>query len=227
MDSLKLIISEDGSHTLYNAALDETYHSIHGAKQESNFVFIQTGLEYFLELYPNTTIKVLEIGFGTGLNALLTAIWAEKKSVKVEYTTLETFPLGKEITQNLNFTQDKELENHVELLQHLHDCSWEEAHELNPFFSIQKAEKGIQEFNQGSYNMIFFDAFAPSKQEELWTLDIFKNIASLTEINGVFVTYCAKGQVRRDLQSVGFETQRLPGPPGKREMLRAILKDKK
>ncbi len=224
MQNLRLVLSEDGSHTLYNTEIDETYHSIHGAIQESDFVFIHTGLEFLNASQPKRVPEILEVGFGTGLNAFLTAIWAEKNKVSIVYTTLETFPLPDEITEKLNFKDVISLLPYSDLFAKIHQCSWGDFCTISPYFKLKKVKKGIEQFEEGNYNLIYFDAFAPAKQPELWHLSVFDSIARLCQKHAVFVTYCAKGQVRRDLQTVGFNTERLPGPPGKREMLRGVFK---
>lgn len=220
MTDLQLVISEDGSHTLYNSELDETYHSIHGAVQESKHVFIQAGLAFFHEEFPDLTPNILEIGLGTGLNALLTAQWAIENKIKINYTGIEKFPLPIEITSEINYCKGKELIDYQELFTNIHSCNWETSTDLSEYFKFKKHHSAIEDITSGKYNLIYFDAFAPSKQEELWTIEIFKSIAQLSEPDAIFVTYCAKGQVRRDLESVGYKMERLKGPPGKAQMLR-------
>ena len=191
---IEIQTTADGSSTLYRPDMDEHYHSTNGAVTEALHVYIQTGL-YALPIQP---ISVLEIGFGTGLNAILTWLEAEKNKQHIRYTTVERFPLSNSITQQLNYQLPAEAATKFEQHADLTTQQWQET-----------------------FDVIYFDAFAPDKQPEMWTEEIFKRIYQKTNPGGVLVTYCAKGVIRRMLQSVGFTTERLPGPPGKREMLRA------
>jgi tRNA U34 5-methylaminomethyl-2-thiouridine-forming methyltransferase MnmC len=214
---LEIILSGDGSHTLYNPELNETYHSKNGAIQESNLVFIQNGLEHYLEKYPDSEPRVLEIGFGTGLNTLLTANKAKELKVKLHYSTLETFVLPPETTQKLNYAQSDE---EKDIFEKIHQAEWGKELEISPFFTLTKHHTSLQDFDGKGFDLIFFDAFAPDIQPELWSLEVFEKLAKLSNSNCVWVSYCAKGQVRRNLKEVGFSVERLQGPPGKREMLR-------
>lgn len=223
--------TEDGSHTLYVPELVEHYHSTHGAIQESMHVFIDAGLRHC----NNEHIHLLEIGFGTGLNGLLTLLEAEKLHKKLFYHSLERFPLTETIAMQLNYPeqitmgsatpplQDKK---RLTLLFHqLHLLPWERATAITPSFTLLKEEGDFSHPEQfqpsRQYELIYFDAFAPEKQPEMWQDKIFRRLYALSSDNGILTTYCAKGAVRRMLQSVGFTVERLPGPPGKREMLRA------
>jgi tRNA U34 5-methylaminomethyl-2-thiouridine-forming methyltransferase MnmC len=200
---IKIITTSDGSHTLLNEELDETYHSRHGALQESLHVFIKNGLEY----YPKDEVNVFEVGFGTGLNALLTAL----SNKKVNYTTIEAFPLTEEIYSQLNYEPQH-------LLRELHRNS--ELQISN--FSFKKIHDTLQSIELDQvYDIIYFDAFAPSKQPEMWELPMISKVCSALTPGGLFVTYCAKGQLKRDLKSLGMEVETLGGPPGKKEMVRA------
>jgi tRNA U34 5-methylaminomethyl-2-thiouridine-forming methyltransferase MnmC len=218
MDNLRIIETADGSHSLYNEHLRETYHSTHGAWQESMHVFIRQGFHKLAA--QKKSISILEIGFGTGLNALLTAAEAQKFAAEISYTTLETQPLQADVYNKLNYAVDN-AELH-QLLMDLHNAAWEDRLSIRPFFSLAKKHISVQLFTTASkFDLIYFDAFGPPAQPEMWTREIFKSMYDMTNIGGSLVTYCAKGQVRRDLQDAGFEIERLPGPPGKREMLRA------
>lgn len=221
----KFIISEDGSHTLYHEELNETYHSTHGAVQESEYVFVKMGLEALKGLKE---IKVLEIGFGTGLNAFLSVLFQQKNpNKKIGYTTLEPFPISKEIYTSLNFSEVMKVEQSNKVLfQQLHDSEWETSISLSESFILKKRKLKLEDFSIESnyFDIIFFDAFAPNKQEEVWSIENIKKCYESLKEQGVFVTYCAQGQLRRNLEAVGFNVERLPGPPGKREMLRGVKK---
>jgi tRNA U34 5-methylaminomethyl-2-thiouridine-forming methyltransferase MnmC len=221
LNTIKIIVTDDGSHSLLNEALDETYHSRHGAIQESLYVFIEQGLNYVAEKQNPESISILEVGFGTGLNALLTVSEAIKKSISVAYTSLETFPLGREVWENLNYPDSHNL------YKALHQAGWQNWHEINSHFRLLKLEKSLQAANLEplQFDLIYFDAFAPSKQPEMWELPILEKVVNTLKSGGVFVTYCAKGQLKRDLKSLGLIVESLPGPPGKREMVRALKPD--
>lgn len=217
---IELQITEDGSHTLFVPKLNEHYHSVHGAIQESKHIFIDTGLRNC----SKSQIKVLEIGFGTGLNAFLTALESEDNNLNISYTTLELYPITLLDANKLNFP--KLLNSSKEILfEAIHAAKWEEREQITSQFSILKHHLDFskpQNFvTKEKFDVIYFDAFAPEKQPEMWTLPIFQKIYSLCEPDAILTTYCAKGSVRRMLQEVGFEVERLPGPPGKREILRA------
>lgn len=218
--TIKIITTEDGSHSIHLAELEETYHSIHGAIQESNHVFIEAGLNYWLSKNSNpTSLSILEFGFGTGLNALLTAIKVDVCR-KTSYHTLEKFPLSKEITDSLNYG---EILGKPELFHKIHSANWGLEQSIMPYFSIKKIETDFSDFSANDdYNIIYFDAFAPSKQPQLWTKSIFERCYQMIKKGGVLVTYSAKGQLKRDLRSIGFMVESLPGPPGKFEITRAI-----
>ncbi len=222
---LSLTLSEDGSHTLCREDLNETYHSIHGAIQESNHVFINAGLKHWLQINGSKEIEILEVGFGTGLNALLTLDYlqnATKMKCVTKYTGYELFPLAQKIIQQLNYTSQKESLNILKKeFKMMHAADWSEPIKLNPKFELTKLNKTILKLDDiQRYDLIFYDAFAPQVEPTLWDINVFTKIYNATKPGGIFVTYCAKGQVRRDLESVGFEMERIAGPPGKREMLR-------
>lgn len=218
---LQIITTKDGSQSLLNPELNETYHSIHGARQESLHVFIKNGLEFVVEKDAKQSVKILEIGFGTGLNALLTAQYAKAKRVAIEYSTLEAFPVNESIWQQLDYAQS---EAEHEIFYRLHHEPWDQWTEVMPGFMLKKLNTTLQlaSLDHAYYDLVYFDAFAPNKQPEMWTIPMLqKTIESLVR-NGVFVTYCAKGQLKRDLASIGTRVETLKGPPGKREMIRAI-----
>ncbi|MCB0409371.1 MAG: tRNA (5-methylaminomethyl-2-thiouridine)(34)-methyltransferase MnmD [Flavobacteriales bacterium] len=219
LKSLHIKNTSDGSHTLYVPELDETYHSIHGAVQEAKHVFINNGLEYFKGLKK---FSVFEVGFGTGLNTILTKLYAEKNQVEINYHTIESFPISLEIIEKLNYAQEINGIEKEDFLK-IHEISWGENHQLSAYFKLTKVHDRIQGYETDrKFDVIFYDAFGPRAQKEMWEKSIFEKMFSLLNSDGILVTYCAKGQVKRNLKEVGFVVETLPGPPGKREMTRAI-----
>jgi len=216
---IEIILTKDGSHTLKNSELNETYHSIHGAVQESAHVFIKNGLGYKKESGPQE-ISILEVGFGTGLNAWLTLQHCLSSSIKITYSALEPFPLQEKIWSALNYAPDSVSQ---ELFNTIHKAEWDQIVSIMPGFKLNKINKPIQQviLPASQFDIIYFDSFAPEKQPEMWSLPVLKNVSSSLKQGGIFVTYCAKGQVKRDLKSLGLLVDALPGPPGKREMIRA------
>lgn len=220
MSKLQPTITADGSSTLYHPELDEHYHSVHGAYAESMHVFIRSGLHVAWDGLEE--VKVLEVGFGTGLNAWLTAMEAVQAQKKVHYMGLEYQPLAKEVIGQLHFPQLHQSPEGSELWQKIHDADWDKPTATSPWFEIQKVELNwTEEQPDGLFDLIYYDAFAPNKQPEMWTPDLFEKAFKLLSMGGVWVTYTAKGAVRRGLQEAGFHVERIPGPPGKREMIRA------
>jgi len=202
----------DGSHTLFVPEINEHYHSTNGAIQEARHVYINAGLNQCNE----PIIRVLEMGFGTGLNALLTALEAEKRRIQVIYTGLEKYPLLAEIINQLNY---RDLS--PEIFQKIHAVEWGKSLAITPFFSLQKIALDFADYDYpGPYDVVFYDAFAPDKQAEVWSQSFFSSIYNALNDNGILTTYCAKGEIRRRMQSIGFTVERIPGPLGKREMLR-------
>jgi len=219
----KVIDTNDGSKTIYLPAMDEQYHSVNGAITESEHVFLKNGYLY----HESTSPTVFEIGFGTGLNCLLTALKAEELERPTTYYSIEKYPLEKKITDQLNYGLNISPKA-GELFEKIHSCNWNETVSLSEYFQLRKLEADLLTDNlglDGIFNIIYFDAFAPDKQPEMWHPDVFEKIYSLTSANGVFVTYSAKGIVRRQLAACGFDMEKLPGPPGKFQMLRGIKKD--
>ena len=205
----ELLITSDGSHTLFVPEIDECYHSSHGAIQESQHIFIEAGLKQCAK----TDIRILEIGFGTGLNALLACAEAEKAGKRIHYTTLEKFPLLPDKALLLNFPQLID-ENLKAVFETIHLSNWNELQNISPFFILEKLETDFTTYNPtDKYDVIFFDAFSPEKQPEMWTQKQFEKIAAHCNSEAILTTYCAKGIVRRALQSAGFTVERLPGPP--------------
>lgn len=210
-------ITKDGSPTLFVASFDEHYHSIHGALQESMHVFIKMGLAQL----TTKRISILEVGFGTGLNAWLTAL-KQEESTQIQYHGVEKFPVTIEEFRALNYDQLVTSKDDRQLFHALQNAPWGEEVKLNGHFSILKKKMAIEDIDADNlYDLVYFDAFAPSAQPELWTESIFKSMFNAMKPGGLLVTYCAKGQVKRNMKAVGFTLERLPGPPGKREMTRA------
>jgi tRNA U34 5-methylaminomethyl-2-thiouridine-forming methyltransferase MnmC len=220
MSSLKIITTHDGSHSLLHEQLNETYHSIHGAVQESKHVFIKHGLDFVNQHGKASTINLLEVGFGTGLNALLTLQYALTHNLTIHYTTVEAFPVEEAVWSMLNYTESTDSRI---WFQKLHHANWDEWINISPEFQLRKLRSTLQAvaLEQGYFDLIYFDAFAPNKQPEMWEVTMLKKVVAAMKPKGVFVTYCAKGQLKRDLQSLQLTVESLPGPPGKREMVRA------
>ena len=212
-------LTADGSHTLFISELDEHYHSVNGAIQESTHVFIDAGLHHCTK----DEIHIFEVGFGTGLNAFLTLVDNQSTSKKIYYNTVEAYPLDTDIISKLNYPQDYSADKQ-ELYYKLHKAAWEQDIQITPNFCLKKIEADFTQFDWSlirDIDLIYFDAFAPDKQSDLWTQKIFDNLYKVSNDQAILSTYCAKGMVRRMMQQAGFVTERLPGPPGKREMLRA------
>lgn len=215
--------TDDGSATLFVPELNEHYHSVKGARTESQHIFIDMGLNASSATEP----RVLEIGFGTGLNALLTLEAAEKNRQKIHYTGVELYPLAWETIGQLGYSDHP-------LFKEIHTAPWEVDTPITPYFTLRKIQEDATALTHHSslttdhcYDVVYFDAFAPEKQPEMWSQELFSKIYVILEKGGILTTYCAKGVVRRMLQSTGFIVERLSGPPGgKREILRAqkILK---
>lgn len=214
----KIELTADGSHTLFVPALDEHYHSVNGAVRESTHIFINAGLHQCTK----TSINVLEIGFGTGLNAYLTLLDTLQTGQKIHYTALEAYPLSEELVEQLNYPQFIN-QAKAHLYYKMHEVDWDRVIEITPDFTIHKIEADFTSYDFsciGNTDLIYFDAFAPEKQPSMWSQELFDKLFGTMRKDGIIVTYCAKGVVRRMLQQSGFAVERLPGPPGKREMLR-------
>lgn len=218
----KIILTGDGSHSISVPETGVTYHSMHGAVQESIHVFIEAGLKAS-GIFEYTGIHhILEMGFGTGLNALLTLAEAEQHQNRIYYTALEKFPLSITEAMQLNYCDQPSLTSYKNLFSKMHETGWEEMAEITQFFRLTKRNCGLEQFSTDElFDIIYFDAFAPSVQPELWTKEIFEKMFHLLKENGILVTYSSKGDVRRAMQAAGFMVEKLPGPKGKREMVRA------
>lgn len=224
MSLIKIIQTEDGSQSLYNDELNETYHSTHGALTESMHVFIKHGLDY-LKSRGTTQLNILEVGFGTGLNVLLTQQYAlESKLINIKYSTLEPFPISQDLIEGLNYSELlKGVVTPDDFLK-LHQCEWSKEHSITSNFNFTKYKTTLQDFvSRTKYDLIFYDAFAPSKQSEMWDFEVLKHLADMMNSKSVLVTYCARGQFKRDLDALGLQVETLPGPPGKKEMVRGTF----
>lgn len=223
MSNREIIITEDGSHTLFIPELEETYHSTHGAIQESNYVFIERGLNFFVKERGLSNLRIFEVGFGTGLNALVTALHAEKNRIFIKYSCIEPFPLKSKEVDKLNYSQCMKNETAAQIFTKIHETDWGKVAEISPYFQIEKTRKYLQDYNfTKQFDICFFDAFSPSKQPEMWERGMLEKIFDGLVSRGIFVTYCAKGQLKRDLKRIGFDVETLPGPPGKMQMVRGI-----
>jgi tRNA U34 5-methylaminomethyl-2-thiouridine-forming methyltransferase MnmC len=216
----EILLTDDGSVTIHLPEWNEQYHSKHGAIAEAIHVFIKTGLTHWLRENDSSEVSVLEIGFGTGLNAFLTSLEAIEKNLQINYSGIEAYPISDEEIEQLNYASL--LDASEEEFLKLHQSNWGASLGISENFTLTKREQFFSEIKDAAlYNVIYFDAFGARVQPELWTEEIFELMFDALKPNGVLVTYSAKGSVRRAMQTVGFVVERLPGPPGKREMLRA------
>lgn len=214
----EVITTKDGSKTIFFPDLNENYHSHHGALQEAMHVFIKYGLDLFAD---RSKVSIFEVGFGTGLNAGITAAQAAIKQQVIDYTAIELFPVDGEMIQELGY---------VDLLQNafpehnfyeaIMSATWNDLAPIHPHFSLSKLQTSLQEISldQGLFDLVYFDAFGPRVQPEMWSQAHFAKLYSSLNEGGALVTYCAQGQVKRDLKAVGYRVENVPGPPGKREM---------
>lgn len=214
---MELEKTADGSYTLFVPELDEHYHSVKGALTESEHIFINMGLKYSKIKSPH----ILEIGFGTGLNAFLTSLEAKRENRNIFYTTIEKYPLDMETIRLLDYPKTIE-PSESELFYSIHSAEWNSPQRITNNFTIEKIEDDFTKYKfSDNYDIIYFDAFAPEKQPEMWSQPLFDYLYNILNDNGILTTYCAKGVVRRMMKEAGFKVERLPGPPGgKREILR-------
>lgn len=218
MRKIEIRQTADGSNTLYLPDLDETYHSSHGAVQEAMHVFIHHGLTFLGQ--DKKMISIFEMGFGTGLNALLTAQWAQNHQRLIQYIGVELHPIPEETWREMDYVQEKSA---IELYAKIMSAEWGTRQEINPSFHLRKIEYDIQHLQvDEQVDLIYFDAFGPRAQADMWEMPVLTKMNKLLKPGGIFVTYCAQGQMKRNLKSLGFQLESLPGPPGKREMTRAI-----
>ena len=214
----KIIQTSDGSSSVYLPEWDENYHSKHGAIQEAYHVFIKSGLDLFKD---RSKLHILEMGFGTGLNCIITYLEAKKRNLTIDYLGLEGYPLETKMIFELNHLEQLKAIQESDAYNTILTSDWNESVAVGPNFNLAKREIMFEDFQDDDFaDLIYFDAFGARVQPELWTETIFKKMYDALKDKGIIVTYAAKGSVRRAMQAVGFKVERLPGPPGKREMLR-------
>lgn len=224
MKNLQIRKTKDGSDTLWVPEMKESFHSLNGAITESQHVFLNNGLHYFCQLFKAKEVSILEIGFGTGLNALLTCCYGQENQQNIAYTSLEPFPLQNALIEQLNYSQQILNPQAHGWYARLHSSLWNQIEQINTYFSILKIDKKIQDHTKlNEYDICFFDGFAPGKQPEIWEIKVLDIVRKSLKASGILVTYCAQGQFKRDLSTLGFQVERLPGPPGKMEMTRATI----
>lgn len=218
-----ILHTEDGSSTIYSESVDDTYHSIHGAITESKMVYIENGFCYTADIFKEE-IRVFEVGFGTGLNAFLTAIECQNRNTKVYYHAVEAFPVDFSLIQNLNYSKIVNQDTSHSIFVNMHNCNWDKKVKINEFFSLYKEHGKLEgvKIIPNSYNLVYYDAFGPSKQSEMWTFEMIEKVCLGIQKKGVFVTYSTCGELKRMLVKLGFNIEKLQGPPGKREVLRAV-----
>jgi tRNA U34 5-methylaminomethyl-2-thiouridine-forming methyltransferase MnmC len=215
----EIIQTKDGSTTIHLEEWNESYHSKHGAIQEAKHVFIKNGLS----LFKDKTLSILEIGFGTGLNAFITFLEASDMEQKIDYVGVEAYPVASEEILSMNYVVELEAENKMAVFETMHKSNWNEKVVLSDYFSLTKRQQFFQDIDDvAQFDLIYFDAFGYRVQPELWSTAIFKKMYDALKENGVLVTYAARGVVKRSMIEVGFIVEKLEGPPGKREMFRAF-----
>ena len=215
----KIIQTRDGSTTIHIADWDECYHSKFGAIQEAKHVFIKNGLS----LFENETISILEIGFGTALNAFITFLEARNRNLSIDYVGVEAYPISAEEVVAMNYVEELNADSERNIFEKMHECNWEEGIVLSDDFLLTKRKQFFAEIDDSDkYDLIYFDAFGYNVQPELWSTAIFQKMFDALKPNGVLVTYAARGVVKRSMIEVGFTVEKLEGPPGKREMFRAL-----
>jgi tRNA U34 5-methylaminomethyl-2-thiouridine-forming methyltransferase MnmC len=215
----KIVETKDGSHTIFIPEWNESYHSKNGAIQEAKHVFIQAGLS----LFKGKSISVLEIGFGTGLNAFITFLEAKEVNQQINYVGVEAYPVVLEEVEKLNYVKELKADREKAVFQKMHTSNWEHETELSSFFKFNKRKQFFQDIKDvDSFDLVYFDAFGFNLQPELWTEEIFKNLFVAMKKDAVLVTYACRTSIRKAMLSVGFRVEKLPGAPGKREMLRAF-----
>jgi tRNA U34 5-methylaminomethyl-2-thiouridine-forming methyltransferase MnmC len=211
-------ITQDGSTTIHLPELNESYHSKHGAIQEAYHVFIKSGFS----LFEGKSVSVLEIGFGTGLNAFITFLEAQKSNQKIDYVGVEAYPITRDEALQMNYVSELNALDTNEIFQKMHETTWEEKHSISDSFTLTKRKQMFQDINDlNQFDLIYFDAFGFSVQPELWSEEIFQKMFAALKSGGVLVTYACRSSIKRAMLSSGFSVEKLPGAPGKREMLRA------
>jgi tRNA U34 5-methylaminomethyl-2-thiouridine-forming methyltransferase MnmC len=217
-------ITADGSHTIMDAERNATYHSVHGAIQESRHVYIAAGLHQWMQNQPGAAVlNILEVGFGTGLNALLTLEATQRKSLNIHYHAIEPFPLNEQEIKGLNYCAALQRPNLALPFRRMHFAMENKPVAVFPQFALYRHSTTVQDFRYPQvFGLVYYDTFAPGVQPELWTVEIFKHLFNLMLARGILVTYCCKGDVRRALLAAGFRIEKIPGPAHKREMIRAV-----
>ena len=214
----EIITTNDGSTTIHLPELNESYHSKHGAIQEAYHVFIKNGLS----LFEGKSVSVLEIGFGTGLNSFITYLEAKKSNQNIDYVGVEAYPVIIEEALQMNYVKELNANQEATIFKNMHEAVWEEKVAISNDFSLTKRQKLFQDINdEDAFNLIYFDAFGFRVQPELWSLEIFQKMYNALKINGVIVTYACRSSIKNAMIECGFKVEKLPGAPGKREMLRA------
>ncbi|KQW98789.1 tRNA (5-methylaminomethyl-2-thiouridine)(34)-methyltransferase MnmD [Flavobacterium sp. Root420] len=217
----EIIKTLDGSTTIHLKEWDECYHSKHGAIQEAKHVFIKNGLS----LFENKPVSILEIGFGTGLNAFITFLESIEKKQQIDYVGVEAYPVDAKEVLGMNYVDELEAGDFESIFQKMHEVGWDQKNEISSEFSLTKRKQFFDEINDfEAFDLIYFDAFGYRVQPELWSTEIFQKMYNSLKPNGVLVTYAARGVVKRSMIEVGFTVEKLAGPPGKREMFRTFKK---
>lgn len=214
----EIITTNDGSTTIHLPELNESYHSKHGAIQEAYHVFIKNGLS----LFEGKSVSILEIGFGTGLNSFITYLESKKSNQNIDYVGVEAYPVAIEEALQMNYVKELNANQEAIIFKNMHESSWEEKNAISDDFSLTKRQQLFQDINdEDAYNLIYFDAFGFRVQPELWSLEVFQKMYNALKINGVIVTYACRSSIKNAMIECGFKVEKLPGAPGKREMLRA------
>jgi tRNA U34 5-methylaminomethyl-2-thiouridine-forming methyltransferase MnmC len=218
---LKLIQTTDGSNTIFNSEIGENYHSKHGALQESQHVFLQSGLQYFLSVKEASAVTVLEVGLGTGLNFLLSANYCTQQQIKLDYVGIEAFPLNTELIKQTGY--DQYISNELwENFQGMYPSTINHKVKINEFCELELVHRELLNFESPQlFDVIYFDAFAAVHQPEMWSEEAIAHTVSFLKTGGIFVTYAITGNLKRQLKALNFKVEKVPGAPGKREMLRA------
>jgi len=219
---VRIITTNDNSHTLFDPELNENFHSIHGAIQESRHVFIEAGFLHVAQRL--NSIRLLEVGFGTGLNAMLTQIEAETLGKMLLYTSIEAYPLERETWEQLNYPRILCSIDYTSVFEKLHITEWGKAEEISTNFRLHKIHSKLEDYSppEDTFDLVYFDAFSPAVQPELWSLDIFRKLYTAMRPGAILTTYSVKGDFIRSLKTLGFEVEKIPGPPGKRHITRAL-----
>jgi tRNA U34 5-methylaminomethyl-2-thiouridine-forming methyltransferase MnmC len=220
---MSLFITEDGSHSIYSEQFGVAYHSTHGAIQETQHIFIESALRYFVQQKAVDKIKILDIGFGTGLNVFMTFLEGINKGLDIDITTVEAYPLSISTVEQLNYAELLNVSQYDAVLKQLHTLNWSEKHAISNSFSIQKHLLDFKEIDfTDTFDIIYYDAFSPESQPELWESEMLQRMYDALKNGSILTTYCAKGSFKRALKSVGFQIENIAGPRGKREITRAF-----